>query len=72
MIYPPKLNRYQLELEEVNLSEAYSDLKGKYLDLKRRLSVSRESNKQLTQELKDYKERYDHLIKYLNEREENN
>ncbi len=66
IIVSPKIT----DLETTDLSQAYSALKDSHLDLKRRYHHMRDVNKDLRTELEDYKERYDHLIKYLNNKDD--
>lgn len=52
--------------ERISLSEAYSSLKNSYMYMKLDNIGLREKVRELKEELKDYKERYTSLLKYLN------
>ena len=66
IIFPEKI----ANLEKVNLSEAYSDLKDKYMEIRGRLAYVTSTNKLLKKENEDYSIRYNHLIQYLNKIDE--
>ena len=51
--------------EEISLSDAYSSLKELYLHLKLKYSNQKDIIKELRRENEDYKQRYNHLIKHL-------
>lgn len=52
--------------EIINLSDAYSSLKDAYMYAKISIKTLRRKNNSLREELEDYKQRYDSLIKHLN------
>ena len=61
-----KLPKTITDLETAHLSDAYSALKDLHAKMRADRNWIKEENKKLRRELEDYKNRYDHLIKYLN------
>jgi hypothetical protein len=57
------------KFEELDIREAYSSLKVQYCDLKKAFRHHMKEIDILKRELEDYRTRYDHLIKYLNDKD---